>query len=95
MGECNLDKIEYSELHGENFPDNGQNVEGEVPSRWEILARNADLPWRSEIPCTGENGNDITSSRRRMEHIESEPKPKKLLNRFLKYYELLGKLEAS
>jgi hypothetical protein len=95
MGECNLDKIEYTELHGENFPDMAQDGEGKVLSRWEILARNADLPWRSEIPCTGENGNDITSSRRRMEHIESEPKSKRLLNRFLKYYELLGKLEAS
>ena len=30
MGECNLDKIEYTELHGENFPDMDQNGEGKV-----------------------------------------------------------------
>jgi hypothetical protein len=91
MGECNLDKIEYAELYGETFP----GMEGEALSRWEILARNADIPWRSEILGTGENGNNITSSGRRTEHIEYKPKSKRLINRVLKYYELLGKFEAS
>ena len=91
MGECNLDKNEYAELYGETFP----GMEGEALSRWKILARYADIPWRSEILGTGENGNIITSSGRRTEHIESKPTSKNLLNRFLTYYELLGKLEAS
>jgi hypothetical protein len=91
MGECNLDKIEYAELYAETVP----GTEGEGLSRQEILARNADIPWRSEIEGTGENGNIITSSSRRTEHIESKPTSKNLLNHFLTYYELLGKLEAS
>ena len=91
MGECNLDKIEYAELYGETFP----GIDVEVLSHWEILARNADIPWRTEIQGTGENGNNILCSGRRIDHIESKPKSKRLLNRFLRYYELLGKLEAS
>ena len=91
MGECNLDKNEYAELYGETL----HGMEWEALSRWEILARNADIPWRTEIQGTGENGNNILCSGRRTEHIESKPKSKGLLNRFLRYYELLGKLEAS
>lgn len=90
MGECNLDKIEYAELYGET----SQETEREYPSHWEILTRNANIPWRSEIPYTGENGN-VASSNRRKEHIESKPTIKKLVNRFLKYCELLGQFEAS
>jgi hypothetical protein len=56
MGECNLDKIEWAD-----FDDGSpENVE-EVPSHWEILTRNANILWRCEIPCTGENGNAISS----------------------------------
>ena len=52
MSECYINKIECVELFG------GYSIEGEEVglSRWEILARNANLPWRFEIPCTGENG---------------------------------------
>jgi hypothetical protein len=41
MSECYINKIEGEEVG---------------LSRWEILARNANQPWRFEIPCTGENG---------------------------------------
>jgi len=91
MGECNLDKIEYAELYG----DNSQETEDEYPPKWEILTRNANIPWRSEIPCTGENGDCVTSSCRRIDHIENKPMTKKLIDHFLKYYELLGRLEVS
>jgi hypothetical protein len=91
MGECNLDKIEYAELYGEN----SQETEDEYPSKWEILTRNANIPWRSEIPYTGENGDCVASSGRGIDHIENKPITKKLINGFLKYCELLGKSEAS
>ena len=52
MSECYINKIKYVNLFG------GYSIEDEEEglSRWEILARNANLPWRFEIPCTGENG---------------------------------------
>lgn len=88
MGECSLDKIEYAELYSAT----NEETE-ECPSHWEILTRNANISWRHEIPYTGENGNYVSSSRR-MEHIEAKPITKNLVKRFLKYYEILGKLEA-
>ena len=91
MGECNLDKIEYAELYGEN----SQETDDEYPSKWEILTRNANIPWRSEIPYTGENGDCVASSRRRMDHIENKTVTIKLIDHFLKYYELLGRLEVT
>jgi hypothetical protein len=52
MSECYINKIEYVNLFG------GYSIKDEEEglSRWEILARNANLPWRFELPCTGENG---------------------------------------
>jgi hypothetical protein len=52
MSECYIDKLEYVDLFGVYSIDD----EEEGLSRWEILARNANLPWRFEIPCAGENG---------------------------------------
>jgi hypothetical protein len=51
MKHSNLDQIElapYRDL------DATESVE-KIPSRWEIMSRNADIPWRYGIPSLGEN----------------------------------------
>jgi hypothetical protein len=57
MGECNLDQIECLDFRDYNY---AVEVE-DVPSRWDMIKRNADILWQAEIPCTGENGNAISS----------------------------------
>lgn len=51
MKHSNLDQIEvllYRDMDA-NEP------EKKIPSRWEIMSRNADIPWRYGIPSLGEN----------------------------------------
>ena len=58
MGECNLDQIEYADLYGVL----SQEIPNEIYSRRKIIAGKVETPWRCEIPCTGENGNNFSSS---------------------------------
>ena len=55
MTELISDKIEHEETK-----DVGTNDRAAViPSRWEILTRNADIPWECIIPATWENDNAV------------------------------------
>ncbi len=58
MGESNLDKFERADLFDN---DSKENIE-EFPSRWEILTRNADLPWIREISKVGKSINVVSHS---------------------------------
>ena len=53
MGESNLDKFERADL----FDNGSKESTEEFPSRWEILNRNADLPWIREISNVGKSIN--------------------------------------
>jgi hypothetical protein len=57
MGECNPDKIERADFQDEPFPELIQTIS----ERRRAAARNIEIYWRCEIPCTGENGNDVSS----------------------------------
>ena len=51
MKRSNLNQIEltaYRDL-------DSLEINEDVPSRWEIMSRNADIPWRYGIPSLGEN----------------------------------------
>jgi len=58
MGESNLDKFERADL----FDNDSNECTEEFPSRWEILTRNADLPWIGEIPKVGKSINVASHS---------------------------------
>jgi hypothetical protein len=51
MKRNNLDQIELEGHHDQDSLEIGE----EIPSRWEIMSRNADIPWRYGIPSLGEN----------------------------------------
>lgn len=55
MTELISDKIEHEEMKGMDTNDSA----GIIPSRWEILTRNADIPWECIIPATWENDNAV------------------------------------
>lgn len=57
MGELNPDKIERASFQDEQ----SQELIQTLSARRKIIARNIEFYWRSEIPCTGENGNDFSS----------------------------------
>jgi hypothetical protein len=57
MIQNNLEQIECLDFCNFNYLE----VQEQVPSRWEIISKNADIPWQAEIPCTGENGNIVSS----------------------------------
>jgi hypothetical protein len=91
MGECNLDKIEYADLHGPDYPEIGHATH--FQRRTASIVEN---DWRTEIPCTGENGNVIaTGCNETKQTIEETMVKHKLVNRLLKYFEILGKIEAN
>jgi hypothetical protein len=49
-----------SDITGEEMKGKGTSDSAEViPSRWEILTRNADIPWECTIPSTWENDNAV------------------------------------
>ena len=52
MGEFNLGKIEFVNLCDLAATE----IEDDFSRRWEILTRNANIPWRFELTCPGENG---------------------------------------
>jgi hypothetical protein len=89
MGECNLDKIEYADLHGPEYPEIGHatNFRRRVTS----IVEN---DWRTEIPCTGENGNVIASGCTENNRPNEFLVKNKVINGFLKYFEALGNIEA-
>jgi hypothetical protein len=58
MGESNLDKFERADL----FDNDSKEIIEEFPSRWEILTRNADLPWIREISNVGKSINIASHS---------------------------------
>ncbi|MGP8081059.1 MAG: hypothetical protein ACLPVI_11230 [Dehalococcoidales bacterium] len=59
MGEFNPDKIERA-----NFQDEpSQELIEALSERRKIVARNLEVYWKYEIPCTGENGNDFATDR--------------------------------
>ncbi len=51
MKKSNLDQTELAAYHDQDSFELGM----EIPSRWEIMSRNADIPWRYGIPSLGEN----------------------------------------
>jgi hypothetical protein len=51
MKRNNLDQIE---LKG-HLDQDSLEFGDEIPSRWEIMSRNADIPWRYGIQSVGEN----------------------------------------
>lgn len=55
MTELISDKIELEEAQDLGANDSA----GIIPSRWEILTRNADIPWECIIPATWENDNAV------------------------------------
>jgi hypothetical protein len=55
MTELISDKIEHEEMKDMGTNDSA----GVIPSRWEILTRNADIPWECIIPATWENDNAV------------------------------------
>lgn len=91
MGECNLDQIERIDQHGPDFT----VIVDEIYYRRKTTVQNVDVAWRSEIPCTGENGNDIASGNISIKQSPKQPKRHSLLSRLLSYYEILGKAETN
>ncbi len=51
MKHNSLDQIELTPFLDLDEPEWGEKI----PSRWEIMSRNADIPWRYGIPSLGEN----------------------------------------
>jgi hypothetical protein len=51
MKHSNLDQIELVPYRDLDVTESGDKN----PSRWEIMSRNADIPWRYGIPSLGEN----------------------------------------
>jgi hypothetical protein len=51
MKHSNLDQIELAPYRDIDTTEPGEKI----PSRWEIMSRNADIPWRYGIPSLGEN----------------------------------------
>jgi hypothetical protein len=51
MKHSNLDQIELAPYRDIDMAEPGDKI----PSRWEIMSRNADIPWRYGIPSLGEN----------------------------------------
>jgi len=51
MGKCNLAQIEMSVYYDQDSSDFGERI----PSRWEIMSRNANIRWRYGNPAAGEN----------------------------------------
>ena len=51
MKHSNLDQIELLPYRDRD----SNELEEKTPSRWEIMSRNADIPWRYGIPSLGEN----------------------------------------
>jgi hypothetical protein len=89
MGECNLDKIEYADLHGPEYP--------EIVHATHFRRRAASMvenDWRTEIPCTGENGNVIASGCVETRQREEGLVKNNVINCLLKYFEILGQIEA-
>jgi hypothetical protein len=89
MGECNLDNIEREELRGPEYPEIANAAHFRLR-----LASTVDDDWRCEIPSTGENGNVIASGCIENERTEEFLVKNKVINRVLKYFEILGKIEA-
>jgi len=90
MGECNLDKIEYADLHGPEYPEIGNALQFR-----RRIASITGNDWRTEIPCTGENGNVVASGCNEPKQTIEEPLTNnKIIKGFLKYFEVLGKIEA-
>jgi hypothetical protein len=91
MGECNLDKIEYTDLHGPEYPEIGHATHFR---RRTISMVESD--WRTEIPCTGENGNVIATGCNELKQtIEAPLTNNKIIKGLLKYFEILGNIEAN
>ena len=90
MGECNLDKIEYADLHGPEYP--------EIGNAHQFRRRVASMTgndWRTEILYTGENGNVIaTGYNEPKQTIEAPMTNNKIIKGLLKYFEILGNIEA-
>jgi hypothetical protein len=91
MGECNLDKIEYAV----SYDVDPQKISDEVYSCRRIAYRMAAISWRFEIPCTEGNGNSITSGNLEIEQIVKKSPIKRMAYRFLKYFEILGRIELA
>jgi hypothetical protein len=51
MEKGNLDQIEMSDYHDQDSSELGEKI----PSRWEIMSRNANIRWRYGNPALGEN----------------------------------------
>jgi hypothetical protein len=51
MKRSNLDQIELLPYRDMDATEPGETI----LSRWEIMSRNADIPWRHGIPALGEN----------------------------------------
>ena len=51
MRKLNLDQIELAPYRDLDATESGEKI----LSRWEIMSRNADIPWRYGIPSLGEN----------------------------------------
>jgi hypothetical protein len=51
MRNLNLDQIELTPYRDLDAAESGEKI----LSRWEIMSRNADIPWRYGIPSMGEN----------------------------------------
>ena len=45
----------------DNYENETDENDEKVPTRWELLILDGDIPWRCEIPYTGENGNCFSS----------------------------------
>jgi hypothetical protein len=89
MGECNLDNIEREELRGPEYPE----IANAAHFRRRVACM-AEEDWRCEIPCTGENGNVIASGCIETRQSDERLVKNKVINCFLKYFEILGKIEA-
>ena len=45
----------------DNYENETDENDEKDPTRWELLILEGDIPWRCEIPYTGENGNCFSS----------------------------------
>lgn len=88
MGECDLDTIEREDLQGPGYP----AIANEIHFRRKVIPRNVEIMWRCEVPCTGENGNDIASDSLGIRLPPGKPVKTNLFKVFFKLYEDLALL---